>query len=149
VQVVIEDQSTNCGANATETRKALEREGVNIAGEQCIIVQDPTMSLRTLKSFEKAYEDVECSPVFSCCPEFVPRVKRGQDGELVLLRDKIRGQLWDIERYLELILGEVPRLRDDESGYGPRGKGFIGHVDIPDEVEEAWGRLESALGRKR
>ena len=32
-------------------------------------------------------------------------------------------------------MGEVPRLRDDEHGYGPLGRGFIAHVDVPDEVE--------------
>jgi hypothetical protein len=39
-------------------------------------------------------------------------------------------------------MGEIPRLRDDKEGYGPRGKGFIVHVDIPDEVEEAWRRVK-------
>lgn len=45
--------------------------------------------------------------------------------------------VWDLDRYLSLLLGEIPRLRDGPSGYGPRGKGFIEHVDIPPEVEEA------------
>lgn len=40
-----------------------------------------------------------------------------------------------------LALGEIPRLRDDENGYGPRGRGFIAHVDIPEAVEAAWRRL--------
>jgi hypothetical protein len=38
-------------------------------------------------------------------------------------------------------MGEIPRLKDDENGYGPRGKGFIGHVDIPKEVLEAYEEL--------
>lgn len=45
------------------------------------------------------------------------------------------------ERLLSLALGEIPRLRDDENGYGPRGRGFIAHVDIPEKVEAAWRRL--------
>ena len=45
------------------------------------------------------------------------------------------------ERLLSLALGEIPRLRDDENGYGPRGRGFIAHVDIPEAVEAAWRRL--------
>ena len=36
---------------------------------------------------------------------------------------------------LELLFGEVIRLRDDENGYGPRGKGFIVHVEVPEEIE--------------
>ena len=34
-----------------------------------------------------------------------------------------------------------PRLTDDAHGYGPRGKGFIAHVDIPPEVQRAFGTL--------
>lgn len=30
--------------------------------------------------------------------------------------------------------GEIPRLRDDVNGYGPKGKKFIAHVNIPDKV---------------
>lgn len=49
--------------------------------------------------------------------------------------------LWPVARYLSLLLGEVPRLRDDAQGYGPRGKNFIAHVDIPADVEAAWALL--------
>ncbi|MBL6538017.1 hypothetical protein JNG37_04595 [Streptococcus suis] len=31
--------------------------------------------------------------------------------------------MWDMDRYLSLLLGEIPRLRDDEEGYGPRRLG--------------------------
>lgn len=46
-----------------------------------------------------------------------------------------------VTRSSKQILGEIPRLRDDESGYGPRGKGFITHVDIPNEIEQAFQAL--------
>ncbi|HAC6655898.1 TPA_asm: YdcF family protein [Salmonella enterica subsp. enterica serovar Abortusovis] len=45
-------------------------------------------------------------------------------------------------------------LRDDETGYGPRGKDFIIHVDIPRDIENAWQVLQadttlrSALGQR-
>lgn len=52
--------------------------------------------------------------------------------------------MWDVDRYRALLMGEVPRLRDDEEGYGPRGAGFIAHVDVPDEVERAWELLRAA-----
>jgi hypothetical protein len=43
-------------------------------------------------------------------------------------------------------MGEIPRLRDvAPSGYGPKGKGFIVHVDIPEAVENAYERLAAAL----
>lgn len=53
-------------------------------------------------------------------------------------------RLWRLPRFLGLVMGEIPRLRDDEEGYGPKGKGFIVHVDVPDEVEEAWKRIKDA-----
>jgi hypothetical protein len=49
--------------------------------------------------------------------------------------------VWDVDRFISLLLGEIPRLRDDPSGYGPKGKDFIDHVEIPAEVEAAWNRL--------
>ncbi|MGN1179681.1 MAG: hypothetical protein ACI4SD_00600 [Suilimivivens sp.] len=38
-------------------------------------------------------------------------------------------------------MGEIPRLRDNEDGYGPKGKNYIAHVDIPVEVESAFEKL--------
>ena len=64
-----------------------------------------------------------------------------KDGSLAY-SDDISG-MWTIDRYTSLLISEIPRLRDDSNGYGPRGKGFIAHVDIPDEVEAAFGLLSS------
>lgn len=49
--------------------------------------------------------------------------------------------IWDIDRYISLLMGEIPRLTDDENGYGPNGKNFIAHVDIPSEVRNAFNEL--------
>ncbi len=46
--------------------------------------------------------------------------------------------MWPIERYVELLLGEVSRLCDDKQGYGPKGAGYIAHVDIPRQVKQAF-----------
>lgn len=140
-RVLIEDRSTNCGANAVETRRVLRENGVP-PPRSCIIVQDPTMSRRTVASFQKAFEDLDVPPVFTSCPTFIPRVRlidRKVGYDITGIESK---ELWATDRFLELVLGEVPRLRDDESGYGPKGKNFIGHVDIPDDVEKAFKRLK-------
>ena len=42
----------------------------------------------------------------------------------------------------------VQRLSDNEDGYGPEGKGYIVHVDIPDEVEKAFMDLKKEFGDK-
>ena len=58
-----------------------------------------------------------------------------------LTYDKEIWGMWEINRYISLLLGEIPRLSDDEDGYGPLGKDFIAHVDIPDEVKHAFHEL--------
>lgn len=139
-RVLIEDQSTNCGGNASETRKVLEANG--IAPKKMVIVQDPTMSLRTTATFRKTFADLEDPPAFISWPTFVPKVCESEVG----LRFDVGGvgqeELWPMSRFLGLLLGEIPRLRDDEMGYGPKGRGFIGHVYVFDEVEVAWARLK-------
>jgi hypothetical protein len=159
-QILIENRSTNCGANAVETRKILDK--AKITGPlSSIIVQDPTMSLRTLASFEKAYSDLplHLRPTFKACPVFVPRVEMRdtsiRDGRIEFVvdseaEDGLRTEdLWEMRRFCELLVGEVARLRDDESGYGPAGKGFIGHVDVSEEVFRAAERVREGTGFER
>ena len=50
--------------------------------------------------------------------------------------------MWEMDRYISLLMGEIPRLTDDALGYGPRGMGFIAHVDIPQPVRVAFGTLQ-------
>jgi hypothetical protein len=153
LRVLVEDQSTNCGANAVKTRKVLDEAGLTSIGT-CIIVQDPTMSLRTKASFEKAFEDLPMlqRPHFLACPIVVPEV-HAVGGQLEYSLDQaadLRAEdLWEMQRLCELLVGEVTRLKDDENGYGPKGKGFIGHVDVPVEVEAAANRVRETLGVNR
>ncbi|ETI26157.1 hypothetical protein G647_02934 [Cladophialophora carrionii CBS 160.54] len=156
-ELIIEDKSTNCGANAICTRQVLELHGITKM-KTCIIVQDPTMSLRTLAAFQHTYQDVAPSTRFLACPTFVPRVylDRVGSGDTHVVADSNESvnniksaTLWEPRRFFDLLMGEIPRLRDDENGYGPRGKDFIVHVDIPEEVETAWARLKKILNFKR
>ncbi|OQO06438.1 hypothetical protein B0A48_08221 [Cryoendolithus antarcticus] len=153
-RILIEDQSTNCGANAAKTKSLLEREGVRI-GERVVVVQDPTMCRRTVASFVKLYEDLPeiQRPTFVSCPIAVPTVKvvdENLEYEELPESSGVRvEELWEKQRFYELLVGEVARLHDDENGYGPKGKGFIGHVDVPDEVLAAAEILRSSLGVSR
>jgi hypothetical protein len=162
----VEDQSTNCGQNAelavpiikemlADTQQPsgssgsvasggcdLDRSPTSVARPVIWLFQDPTMQRRTLLSFSLHARRVfagrstplfmGCSPPFETPPQY----------PLTHTRD----------RYLSLLLGEVPRLRDDEQGYGPRGRGFIdSNGPIPDEVLAAHAELAAAspaaLGR--
>lgn len=53
--------------------------------------------------------------------------------------------MWTTRRYRTLLMGEVPRLTDDENGYGPCGKGLLVHVDIPEDVTAAFERLHETF----
>jgi len=149
LRLLIEDKSTNCGSNAIETFKLLESCSIPTP-KSVIIVQDPTMSLRTLASFRKVYSDANPTPQFVTCPTFVPNMMLDEDSKPCFNVPGIpESELWKLERFFSLIMGEIPRLRDDQDGYGPKGKGFITHVHVPVEVDAAWNRLTRVLKCRR
>ncbi|NDJ57757.1 YdcF family protein [Enterobacteriaceae bacterium 4M9] len=132
-RIHIESRSTNCGENAAFSRDLLVAKGLH--PQRVIVAQDPTMQRRTLATFARVYQDQPFTPEWVSYPGVVPEVYAGDRSLHFMGGDK---GLWPMERYLSLILGEIPRLRDDEKGYGPTGKGFIVHVDIPQHIEQAW-----------
>jgi len=137
-KIIIECESTNCGANAYESLKILEEKGK--IPESIILIQDPTMQLRSYASFVN-YWGEEKTLIISYSP-FIPQLKVSESG-LEFINGEING-LWNIDRFIDLIMGEISRLRDDANGYGPKGKGFISHVDIPEEVLDSYQRLLSS-----
>ncbi|KAJ9643180.1 hypothetical protein H2204_002075 [Knufia peltigerae] len=148
-KILLEDMSTNCGANAANSRRVLEAAGV-CSPRRIVVVQDPTMAKRTVASFQRAYEDVQGPPEFLNHPVFVPRMDtRTPEQPQFCIAGLPSMALWAPGRFLDLIMGEIPRIRDNESGYGPRGRNFLPHIDVPAEVEEAWGRLSNVLEFRR
>lgn len=125
----LECASTNCGNNITNLLALLRRE--NISAERFILTQDASMQRRMEAGLRKHAPDAQIVSYAAYEARVVVR-----DGALAFDRP-IRG-MWSIERYISLLLGEIPRLTGDESGYGPCGKNFIAHVDIPDNVREAF-----------
>ncbi len=123
--LMLEATSANCGDNAVKTRALLDQRGVR--PRTIALVQDPILQRRSAASFAKVFPGAR---IFSA-PPFLPTVES----------PALYGGR---ERFLRLVLGEIPRLTDDESGYGPKGKGFIVHVDVPDEVRAAHERLAAA-----
>lgn len=128
-RILLDTKSTNCGENAENARAVLEASGIE--AKRVILMQDPLMQRRSFMGLKKAMPDRV--KILSFAP-FLPRLL--ENGEVSDGRDRMR--------FLELLLGEIRRLRDDEHGYGPRGAGFIGHVDIPENVEKAWKVLYEA-----
>lgn len=130
---LLECRSTNCGNNITYLLELLEENGIEF--DSIILTQDATMQRRmdaTLRKYVGDHVTIINFPAYSATAE-------EKDGGLSF-RENIWG-MWNMERYLSLLMGEIPRLTDDENGYGPQGKGFIAHVDIPYEVTEAFEEL--------
>lgn len=92
------------------------------------------MQRRTMATFLRVTRDEPHAPRWLSFHGFIPELAQRQDG--VDFVPAAEG-LWSVDRYLSLITGELPRLRDDATGYGPCGRDFIAHVDIPQNVEQA------------
>lgn len=136
--IVIEDQSTNCGENARFTLDTLC--AGKMALKTALVMQDPTMQRRTMATFARVSEGCERAPRWLSYPGYCAQLINSRDALSFL--PPAQG-LWPVERYLSLIFGEVPRLRDDARGYGPQGRNFIVHVDFPPHIEQAWQVLQA------
>lgn len=137
-RLLLEDKSTNCGENARMSCELLQAQLPQ--ARTVLVVQDPTMQRRTMATFAHLAAAQPRGVRFLSWPGFTPQLRNGQRGLSFTPREE---GLWAVDRYLSLILGEVPRLRDDEQGYGPRGRNFIAHVDCPASVEVAWHTVQA------
>lgn len=131
----LECKSTNCGNNITLLLKLMKEK--KISCRSVILSQDATMQHRMEAGLRKYISDDVTIINFAT---YSARVVE-KDGKM-LYEKEIYG-MWDMERYISLLLGEIPRLTDDKEGYGPKGKDFIAHVDIPENVKDAFERLMS------
>lgn len=138
--ILIDDQSTNCGENARFSWEMIKHHPPR--AERVLVVQDPTMQRRTMATFARVCQDEAVSPEWVSHPGLTPVLQNSEDG---LTFSGGNDGLWPVERYLSLVLGEFPRLRDDINGYGPAGRDFITHVEIPAGVETAWNILRNDL----
>lgn len=148
LKLLIDDQSTNCGENGTFAKRLLDDAGIVPA--TLVVVQDPTMSIRTGAGVKKAYETIDRPPPkVLTWSTFTPSLQVEDDeafswsnGTLTAVKASSKGGgLWTEQRFIDLILGEIPRLRQ----YGPSGAGYIVHVEIPHEVEQADVALRGSL----
>ncbi len=142
---LLERESTNCGANVVNLRGLLAREGVACASMG--LIHDASMQRRISAQVEKEMPGVERVNYAAHQARVVP-IGDGMGAPKPfsgLAFDRPPLGMWDMGHWLSLLMGEVPRLTDDEFGYGPAGAGFIAHVDVPAEVTQAWLRLREAF----
>ncbi|ALS00362.1 hypothetical protein ATZ33_02900 [Enterococcus silesiacus] len=132
---ITENTSTNSGENARFSLKVVEAAG--LAPKKVLLLEDPILQRRIKATFEKEWQETDT--VFTNYVPRIPFVKAV--GESVLFENSQLNGLWDKEYFLSLVLGEIPRLRDDKNGYGPNGSNYIGTVNIPESVEQSYEKL--------
>lgn len=132
--IIIEKESTNTSENIMFAMEIIKNQ--DILCNSVILIQDPILQYRSYITSKLFIP--ETSTIISYAP-LIPQLNESEDIYPRLL------YLWSEERFYELLLGEIWRLRDDENGYGPCGKGYIEHVDIPEEVEDSYKKIKSFL----
>ncbi|EKJ68631.1 hypothetical protein FPSE_11192 [Fusarium pseudograminearum CS3096] len=129
--IIVSDRSTDCGADACETRKVLDGHGISFP-RSITVVQDPAMSSRTVSSFEGIYNDQDVR--VSSWPQTRPDLMSNQGGTQAGKENKMR-ELWSMDRFLDRIMGDTAYTQSE------LGEGRKKNVDIPNEVEDAWSTI--------
>lgn len=132
--LTVEAESTNCGQNAEFSVRLLAQS----TATRVLLLQDSTMQRRTHASFERHGRALGLRPrwLTSYAP-VMPSL-----GDTIAYAGQPTGDaVWSFQRFTSLALGEIRRLQDNADGYGPRGADYIDHVDIPDDVLDAYRRL--------
>ena len=136
----LECKSTNCGNNITYLLDLLKDNKIEY--KNIILCQDATMQYRMEAGLRKyVSSDINIINYASYRANIIVK-----DDSLTYDTD-IYG-MWDVDRYVNLLMGEIPRLTDDANGYGPNGKDFIAHVDISDRVLKAFNELKNEYGQE-
>ena len=133
----LECNSTNCGNNITYLLKLLEENQIDASS--IILCQDSSMQLRMMAGMKKYRPDLTI--INYAAYQAVVREEKG-----TFVYEKPIHGMWKMDQYLTLLMGEIPRLTDDENGYGPNGKGYIAHVEIPVKVRNAYEHLKENYG---
>ncbi|MFH5810107.1 ElyC/SanA/YdcF family protein [Companilactobacillus sp. FL22-1] len=129
----LETKSTNCGNNITYLLQLLAENHLDF--RSIILAQDATMQKRMSACLAKYL-----SPSIQIINFATYQNELIFKDQQVAFSKEILG-MWTPKRYMQLLMGEIPRLTDDSNGYGPNGKNFIAHVDIPQNVQAAFEAL--------
>ncbi len=135
----IEKESTNTGENALFSLQVVNEK--NLDFRKTILVQDPILQKRTKATFEHHWRKKATD--FYCYNPFSPILISMSDP--LQFKNPMMNGWWEKDYFYALILGEIARLIDDQDGYGPNGKGYIGHIAVPEEVEAAYKSVRQAL----
>lgn len=134
---LLETQSTNCGNNITYLLDLLAEKEIDF--QSILLMQDATMQRRMWATMKKYAAD----KLLLNYASYQVTVREENDQ---LHFDNAPFGMWNMDRYLSLLLGEIPRLRDDEEGYGPNGANYLAHINIPEEVQASYQLVQEKTG---
>ncbi|MBO0467520.1 YdcF family protein [Enterococcus plantarum] len=130
-----ETTSTNSGENARFSLNKMKKEGLR--PKSVLLLEDPILQRRIKATFEKEWQETKAS--FTNYVPVIPYIKSIED-KIIFEENQLNG-LWTKDYFLSLVLGEIPRLRNDDNGYGPKGMNYIGSVEIPKKVSKSYDKL--------
>lgn len=122
----LETESTNCGNNMTNLLALIKEK--NIQMKHILIIQEAAMQLRMEATLKKHVPEALLILNYAATQVSV-HLEKG----LLVFNQEILG-FWAMDHYITLLMGEITRLHDTTEGYGPKGKQFISHVDVPETV---------------
>lgn len=129
--LLLDKTSTNTGANALNTRALAPK-----SWQQVLLVQDPLLAYRTQLTFEQVW-----GPTTRFSRVLPQDFQLTQLDPLTFVDTPAYQNAWPPAYFTELLLGELQRLWDTPTGYGPAGANYFRHVDLPTPVLAAYQRL--------
>jgi uncharacterized SAM-binding protein YcdF (DUF218 family) len=140
-KILIETTSTNTGENACNTLELVKNKKLQVS--KVLLLQDPILQRRTKATFKHVWKHENV--MFTNFVPYVPQID--SIGAYIVFTDKRLNTFWEKKYFLSLLMGELPKLLDDSNGYGPNGKNYIAHVDIPENILEDYERLQLEFGK--
>lgn len=128
----LEEKSTNCGNNISNLLEVLATN--HLPSNTLILCQDATMQRRMGATLTKAAPQTTVINYASYEVNVITKNNQLQFDRNLL-------GMWELEHYITLLLGEISRLQNTPTGYGPAGKNFIAPVFIPKDVLAAFHRV--------
>lgn len=105
----LECTSTNCGNNITYLLDLMREKGFDCGS--FLLIQDASMQRRMEAGLRKYAPEARIVNYAAYQAEFAVRENH------LAFTQPIFG-MWQPKRYIDLLMGEIPRLRDDADGYG-------------------------------
>lgn len=128
----LELHSTNCGNNITNLLTLLRQRGW--AHETLLLMQDATMQRRMSATLALQGPD--------CCAINYATYAVQVDSQLAIAEPPLG--MWSTDRFVSLLTGEIARLHDTPTGYGPNGAHYLAHVDVPAAVLAADAQIRAS-----